>query len=224
MFSLCRQLREAVATGIRIRWAKLIVVALSFVPAVALLWATSDRSLHPDTGRLLTRQTGNLAIIFLILTLAISPLRRLLDLPDMIKFRRALGLFAFLYGFLHIAAWRTFKLGHELYIGSLTKWSLRIGFFGFVLMVPLAATSTDRWVRWLGGKRWRALHSLAYPSLVAAVVHCCLLPNTRIWKLVMYSATATLLLLIRLKTTFAAGTEKTRSRNERECASLARRQ
>lgn len=195
-----QRMHNATDIGLRSRWAKPIFIALSFIPVVAMMWAAGDRNLDTDIARIITRHTGDWALSFLILTLAITPLRKLLDLPDMIRFRRALGLFAFFYGFLHVAAWRVFKLGHALHIGPLTIWSLRIGFLGFLLMIPLAMTSTDWWVRWLGGKRWRALHSLAYLSAIAGIVHYWLLPAIGVWKPVACGLAITLLLFARFKT------------------------
>jgi sulfoxide reductase heme-binding subunit YedZ len=190
-------MHNATDAGLRSRRAKPIFILLSLIPVVAMMWAASDRNLDTDIARIITRQTGDWALSFLILTLAITPLRKLLDLPDMIRFRRSLGLFAFFYGFLHVAAWRVFKLGHTLHIGPLTIWSLRIGFLGFVLMIPLAVTSTDWWVRWLGGKRWRALHSLAYLSAIAGIVHYWLLPAIGVWKPVACGLAIALLLFAR---------------------------
>jgi methionine sulfoxide reductase heme-binding subunit len=198
-------------------WTKLIFITLSFVPAVAMMWAASNRNLDAVTDQLIMRQTGDWALSFLILTLAITPLRKLLDLPDMIRFRRALGLFAFFYGFLHVATWRVLKLGHALHIGPLTIWSLRIGFLGFLLMIPLAMTSTDWWVRWLGGKRWRALHSLAYLSAIAGIAHYWLLPAIGVWKPVACGLAIALLLFARFKTlasrTYGDRMKKSRSDN-----------
>ncbi len=195
-----QRMHKAADVGLRSRWAKPIFIALSFIPVVAMIWAASNRNLDAVTGRLIMRQTGDWALSFLILTLAITPLRKLLDLPDMIRFRRAFGLFAFFYGFHHLAAWRVFRLGHALHIGPLTIWSLRIGFLGFVLMIPLAVTSTDWWVRWLGGKRWRTLHSLAYFCAIAGTVHYWLLPAIGVWKPVACGLAIALLLLARFKT------------------------
>ena len=192
-----RRLHKTAIVAIRNRWAKIIVIALSLAPVVVLI---GNQSRETQAPRLLARQSGDSALVFLILTLAITPLRRVLDLPDLIRFRRTLGLFAFFYACLHVAAWRVFKLGHMLQIGSLTIWSFRIGFWGFALMIPLAVTSTDRWIRWLGGKRWRALHSLAYLSAIASSVHFWLLPDIAIWNAFAYSAVIALLLTLRIRT------------------------
>lgn len=195
-----RRLHKAARLAIRNRWAKIIVIALSLGPAGALMWQVVNRNLEASAATFATRQTGDWALTFLILTLAITPLRRLLDLPDLIRFRRALGLFAFFYTCLHVAAWRVFKLGHTLQIGSLTIWSLRIGFVAFVVMLPLAITSTEGWIRRMGGKRWRALHTLAYLSTVAGFVHYCLLPHIGIGKLAAFGVMVVLLLLFRIRT------------------------
>lgn len=195
-----RRLHKAASIAIRNRCAKIIVIALSLAPVVVLMWQVGNRSRGTQAGSIVARQSGDWALVFLILTLAITPLRRVLDLPDLIRFRRTLGLFAFFYGCLHVAAWRVFKLGHTFQIGSLTIWSFRIGFMGFALMIPLAVTSTDRWVRWLGGKRWRALHSLAYLSAIAGIAHYWLLPDIAIWNALAFGATIALLLVLRIRT------------------------
>jgi sulfoxide reductase heme-binding subunit YedZ len=195
--SAFQRLRKATSFVIRCRWATAIVIGFSFAPAIVFMWQV--RNLDAGEGAFVTGQTGDWTLIFLILTLAITPIRRVLGLPDLVRFRRTLGLSAFFYGCLHVAAWHVFKHGHKQEIGFLTIWSLRIGFLGFALMVPLAVTSTDRWIRWLGGKRWRALHSLVYLSAVAGIVHYCLLPNIALWKVLAFSATTTLLILLRIR-------------------------
>jgi sulfoxide reductase heme-binding subunit YedZ len=195
-----RGIHRAMSSGIRSRWAKTIVFVLCMVPSLIFTLEADKRSFGAHVRETVIRQSGDWAIYFLILTLAITPLRRYFNLPELIRFRRMLGIFAFFYGCLHVAAWRALKLGHTPQMGSFTIWSLRIGFVGFVLMIPLAITSTDSWVRWLGGKRWRALHTLAYMSAVAGIVHYCLLPNIGVWKPALISAIVASLLLVRIRT------------------------
>lgn len=195
-----RGIHRAVSSGIRTSWAKTIVFVLCIVPSLILTLEVGKDGFGAHARETAIRQTGDWAIYFLILTLAITPLRRYFKSPELIRFRRMLGISAFFYGCLHLAAWRVMKLDHTLQMGSLTIWSLRIGFVGFVLMIPLAVTSTDSWVRWLGGKRWRALHTLAYVSAVAGIVHYCLLPNIGMWKPTLISAFVALLLLVRIRT------------------------
>jgi sulfoxide reductase heme-binding subunit YedZ len=195
-----QQVHQAVSAALRSKWAKTVVLALCVVPAVMLLREASERSFSANAIELVTRQSGDWTIGFLILALAITPLRRFLNLPDLIRFRRTLGLFAFFYGCLHLGAWRAFKLD-RLSDAAFNVWGLRIGFIGLAVMLPLAITSTDSWIRWLGGKRWRALHTLAYLSAFAGLVHYWLLPNTGIWKPLSYSAIVALLLLLRIWST-----------------------
>jgi sulfoxide reductase heme-binding subunit YedZ len=195
-----RGIHSAVSTDIRDRWAKTIVFVLCMIPSLIFSLEAGKGSFGVHARATVIRQSGDWTIYFLILTLAITPLRRYFNLPELIRFRRMLGIFAFFYGCLHVVAWRALKLGHTLQMGSFTIWSLRIGFVGFVLMIPLAITSTDSWVRWLGGKRWRALHTLAYMSAVAGIVHYCLLPNIGVWKPALISALVASLLLVRIRT------------------------
>jgi sulfoxide reductase heme-binding subunit YedZ len=194
-----RQIHQVVGPLIRSRWAKIILVAGCLVPLAVLIWQAGNGKAVPRATEIFTRETGDWALTLLILTLAITPLRRFLSLPDLIRFRRTLGLFAFFYGCLHIAAWRVFKLGHAPQIGSVAIWSLRVGVLGFVLMIPLAVTSTDRWIRWLGGRRWRALHSLAYPITIIGVVHYYGFARQDVRMSVAYGAIVILLLLFRIR-------------------------
>jgi sulfoxide reductase heme-binding subunit YedZ len=115
------------------------------------------------------RHTGELTLKFLILTLAVTPLRRLTGLSNLIQFRRTLGLFAFFYGCLHLLAWKFTH--HQPGVEKFNPWNLRLAFLALLLMIPLAVTSTAASVQWLGGKRWRTLHSLIYASAILGYVH-----------------------------------------------------
>jgi sulfoxide reductase heme-binding subunit YedZ len=115
-----------------------------------------------------------LTLRFLLITLAITPARKLLGVPALIKFRRMLGLFAFFYGCLHFATYlgvdKFFNI-HEIVKDVVKRKYITVGFTAFVLLVPLAVTSTAGWIRRLGGKRWRTLHRLIYFSAIAGVIH-----------------------------------------------------
>jgi sulfoxide reductase heme-binding subunit YedZ len=115
-----------------------------------------------------------LTLVFLFLTLAVSPLRRILGLNWLIKFRRMLGLFAFFYGCLHLLTYiafdRFFRLTtipHDI----ATRPFIAVGMAAFFLMLPLAITSTDAMVKRLGGKRWALLHRVVYVSGILGVLH-----------------------------------------------------
>jgi sulfoxide reductase heme-binding subunit YedZ len=111
---------------------------------------------------------------FLFLTLAISPLRQLTGWNSLIRYRRMLGLFAFFYGFLHfliyLVLYHVFDFA-AIFEDIAMRPFITIGFTAFVLLLPLAITSTKKWISRLGGKRWQLLHRLIYVSAVAGVIH-----------------------------------------------------
>src|SRR5205807_10048119 len=128
---------------------------------------------------------------FLLITLSITPVRRLLNLPDLIRFRRMLGLFAFFYGFLHFITYiwldKFFDMS-DIVKDVAKRPFITAGFTGFMLMVPLAITSTRGWVRRLGGRRWQLLHRLVYFSAAAGVIHYYWLVKSDVRLPLMYGA------------------------------------
>jgi sulfoxide reductase heme-binding subunit YedZ len=123
---------------------------------------------------LITRSTGTWTLSFLLITLAVTPLRRLLDAPWLLRLRRMLGLFAFFYGCLHLATyvWLDQFFDAAAIAKDIVKRPfITMGFTAWALMVPLAVTSTNGWVRRLGARRWQALHRLAYVSASCGAVH-----------------------------------------------------
>jgi sulfoxide reductase heme-binding subunit YedZ len=141
-----------------------------------------DQDLGANPIQKLTFTTGDTTLIFLCITLAITPLRRLTGQPWLIKFRRMFGLFAFFYACLHFSIyWIDLYYGakninHSLDLAGIfrdvaKRPFITAGFTAFVLLIPLAITSTSGWIRRLGGKRWLRLHQLIYFAAVAAVIH-----------------------------------------------------
>ena len=182
------------------RWMKVAVFVLCLVPLLLLAW----RGIHQDLGanpiEFITHATGDWTLRFLVITLAITPLRRLLGWPEMVRFRRMLGLFAFFYGCLHFTTY--LWLDKFFDFAEITKdvWKrpfITAGFLGFILMAPLAITSTAGWIRRLGGRRWQLLHRLVYVSAVAGVVHYYWLVKSDIRKPVLYASLVLLLLAYR---------------------------
>ena len=156
------------------RWTKLVVFLLSLTPAAMLAWRFRQDDLGANPIEFITHSTGDWTLRFLILTLTITPLRKLAGVPQWIRFRRMLGLFAFFYGCLHLTTYlwldKFFDLP-DIWKDVVKRPFITIGFLGFVLMIPLAVTSTAGWIRRLGGRRWQLLHRLIYVSAVAGVVH-----------------------------------------------------
>jgi sulfoxide reductase heme-binding subunit YedZ len=179
------------------RITKVAVFALALAPLVWL--AATD--LGPNPIEKITHATGDWTLRFLVVTLAITPLRRWLNLPELIRFRRMAGLFAFFYGLLHFTTYlwldKFFDLG-EIVKDIAKRPFITVGFTGLALMLPLAATSTAGWIRRLGGARWRVLHRLVYVSAAAGVIHYYWLVKSDVRRPVFYGALVAALLVARL--------------------------
>jgi sulfoxide reductase heme-binding subunit YedZ len=157
-----------------IKFATSVVFINSLVPLVLLAWDAYHHRLGANPLEFITRTTGTLTLVFLMLTLAVSPLRKMLGLPWMVKFRRILGLYAFFYGFLHLTTYVWFDKSFNISAAAVdvTKRPfIAIGMVSFLLMVPLAVTSTNAMVKRLGGKRWNLLHRAVYLAGIGGVVH-----------------------------------------------------
>ena len=153
---------------------KLLVFINSLIPLALLLWDLSRNRVGPNPLEFATRTTGMLTLIFLCLTLAVTPLRKIFGINSLVKFRRMLGLFAFFYGALHLLTYIWFDRWFNLVSAAedvVQRPFILVGMTAFVLMVPLAITSTNRMVKRLGGKTWARLHRLAYIAAIAGVVH-----------------------------------------------------
>ena len=149
----------------------------------------------------ITHRTGDWTIRFIVITLAITPLRQLLRQPQLIRFRRMLGLFAFFYACLHFATWiglDKFFDWSEMWKDVLKRRFITVGFAAFVLLIPLALTSTAGMIRRLGGKRWRVLHRLIYASAILGVIHYYWLVKSDHRKPLLYAALVAVLLAWRL--------------------------
>ena len=183
------------------KWTKVVVFLLCLTPAAYLVWLGFHGGLGANPIEFITHQTGDWILIFLILTLSITPARKLLRQPDLIRFRRMLGLFAFFYAFLHFSIWiglDKFFDWHEMMTDVAKRKFITIGFTGFVLMIPLAITSTAGWIRRLGGKRWQRLHQAIYLTAIAGVVHYYWLVKSDVRKPVRYGIVVALLLAYRV--------------------------
>lgn len=177
-------------------WA---VYAAGFLPALWLWYLGLTGGLGAEPINALERELGKIGLQFLLAALAVSPLRRLTGL-NLVRFRRALGLLGFYYVLQHLAVWLLLDLRDPaLILADLTKRPyIMVGMAGFVAMVPLALTSTDRAVRRLGPVRWRRIQKLSYPALIAAIVHYLMLVKGWPAEPFFYAAGAVALLAFRL--------------------------
>jgi methionine sulfoxide reductase heme-binding subunit len=179
---------------------KVLLFVLCLVPLGQLAYAAFAGGLGANPIEFITRFTGSWALIILIASLAVTPLRRITGWNDLIKFRRMLGLFAFFYALLHFSTY--FVLDHFFdfqAIGNdiLKRPYVTAGFIAFVLLIPLALTSTAAMIRRLG-KRWQQLHRLVYVAAIAGVIHFYWLVKADIRRPVQYGAVLALLLGYRL--------------------------
>jgi len=179
---------------------KLAVFLSSLVPLMLLLVKGVRGELGANPIEYITRATGDWTMRFLLITLSITPLRRISARPDLIRFRRMLGLFSFFYGVLHLITWiwldKFFDM-QEMWADIAKRRFITMGMLGFLLMLPLALTSTAGWIRRIGGKNWQRLHRLVYISAAAGVIHFYWLVKSDIRMPVLYGAILAVLLLIR---------------------------
>jgi methionine sulfoxide reductase heme-binding subunit len=184
-----------------IRWVKAFVFLVCLLPLGMLAWKGYLGDLGANPIEKITHSTGDWTLRFLLITLAITPLRRALGAPALIRFRRMLGLFAFFYGCLHFLTYIWLDKFFDVH-GMLTDIAKRkfitVGLTAFVLLIPLAVTSTAGWIRRLGGRRWRALHRLIYFSAIAGVIHYLWLVKADIRKPLEYGSILALLLFYRI--------------------------
>jgi methionine sulfoxide reductase heme-binding subunit len=160
------------------RFAKLIIFTNALVPLTLLLWDVYRKQVGANPLEFVTRTTGMLTLVFLTITIAITPLRKVTGANWLVKFRRMLGLFAFFYGFLHLMTYVAFDRFFNLKSipGDVAKRPfITVGMAAFFLMIPLAITSTNKMVKRLGGKRWGRLHRIVYLAGACGVLHYWLL-------------------------------------------------
>jgi methionine sulfoxide reductase heme-binding subunit len=157
-----------------VRWLKPVVFLACLGPLARLGWKAYSSALGANPIEVTTHSTGDWTLIFLMITMGVTPIRKLTGQLWLIRFRRMFGLFAFFYVTLHFLTYiwldKFFDL-HEMLQDVAKRRFITIGFAGFLLLIPLALTSTAGWIRRLGGKRWHALHQLIYFSALAGVIH-----------------------------------------------------
>ena len=183
------------------KWTKVVVFFLCLIPLGTLVWRGLNHGLGANPAEFIQLTTGRWTLRFLIFTLGITPFRKLLNLPDLIRFRRMLGLFAFSYLCIHFLTYLV--LDQSLDLSAIWKDVAKrpfitVGFLGFLLLLPLAITSTAGWIRRLGGKRWHMLHRAIYFAAVCGVIHYYWKVKSDVRMPLFYGALVGVLLLWRL--------------------------
>ena len=184
-----------------VRRFKPFVFLACLLPLARLGWKAYMGLLGANPIEVITHSTGDWTLIFLLITLAVRPLRKLSGQPWLIRYRRMFGLFAFFYVTLHFLTYiwldKFFNV-HNMLADIAKRKFITVGFTGFVLLIPLALTSTSGWIRRLGGKRWQALHRLIYAAAICGVIHYLWLVKADIRKPLQYGTVLAVLLGYRL--------------------------
>jgi len=184
-----------------VRVLKVLLFLGCLAPLARLAWKAYSGGLGANPIQVITFSTGTWTLTFLMIALAITPLRRLSGMLWLIRLRRMLGLFAFFYGCLHFLTYiwldKFFDL-HDVVKDVAKRPFITVGFTAFVLLIPLAITSTSGMIRRLGGRRWQRLHRLIYVSATLGVVHYLWLVKADIRVPVTYGCVLALLLAYRV--------------------------
>lgn len=183
------------------KWTKVIVFLVCLVPLGGLIWRGFTNGLGANPVEFIQLTSGRWTLRFLVFTLSITPFRKVLNLPDLIRFRRMLGLFAFSYLCIHFLTYLV--LDQSLDLRAIAKDVAKrpfitVGFLGFLLLLPMAITSTAGWIRRLGGRRWQMLHRGIYFAAVCGVIHYYWKVKSDVRLPVFYGVLVAILLLWRL--------------------------
>ena len=181
------------------RWSKPVLFLLCTLPFCVLVYNGFTNNLTANPIKEITHFTGEWALRFLLITLSITPLRKITRKNALIRFRRMLGLFAFFYACLHFSTYLVldqFFDWSEIVLDVAKRPYITVGFSAFVLLIPLAVTSTNKMAQRLGNN-WRRLHSLIYPIAVLVIFHYLWLVKADILPPVIYGLILCLLLALR---------------------------
>src|ERR1700736_4646983 len=192
------------------KWSKPVVFLLCLLPLATLGWQALHGELTANPIEFITHATGDWTLRFLVITLCVTPFRKILQIPELVRFRRMLGLFAFFYACLHFTTYiwldKFFDLS-EMWKDIAKRKYITVGFTAFLLLIPLAVTSTAGWIRRLGGKRWQMLHRLIYFSAILGVIHYYWLVKSAVIRPLTYGAIVAALLLWRLFSSLSRKTQ-----------------
>lgn len=195
------------------KWLKLVVFPLCLLPLTLLAVDAYRDNLGANPIEVITHSTGTWTLVFLLITLSITPLRRISGVNALIKLRRMLGLFAFFYACLHFVTY--FWLDQFFDWPGIVKDVIKrpfitVGFTSFILLLPLALTSTNGMLKRLGGRRWQWLHRLVYVIAIGGVVHYLWLVKKDLTQPLIYAAVLGLLLGYRLWHRWRSAAQRTK--------------
>jgi sulfoxide reductase heme-binding subunit YedZ len=185
------------------RFTQFVIFVNCLVPFLLLVWDGYHNKLGANPLDFITHATGKLALVFLLISLAVTPVRKFTGWNQIIKYRRMLGLYAFFYAALHLLTYVWFDNFFDLKTivqETIKRPFIAVGMLGFLLMVPLAVTSTNGMIKRLGGRRWSRLHQSIYLVVILGVVHYWMLVKADIRQPLLFAGVLALLLGYRIAT------------------------
>jgi sulfoxide reductase heme-binding subunit YedZ len=183
-------------------WTKRTLLALCLVPAALLIWRGFEGRLGANPVEFIEHNTGDWTLRFLLITLGVTPLRKIFNQPLLTRYRRMLGLFSFFYACVHLSMYLTFDQAFDLkgiWADVMKRPYITVGSAGLLMLIPLAVTSTAAMVRRMGPKNWQLLHRLIYFATAAGVIHYYWLVKSDVRQPLMYGAILTLLMIYRVQ-------------------------
>lgn len=196
-----------------VKFNKILIFTNALVPLALLVFDAARGNLGANPVEFFLRTTGVLTLIFLLLTLSVTPLRKIFGWNNLIKFRRMLGLYAFFYGFLHLVTYSIFDKSLSLTAIASDVWQrpfIAIGMLAFFLLIPLAVTSTNKMIKRLSGKNWARLHKLIYLIAILGVIHFWMIVKSDVFYPLLFGLVLAVLLGYRIYASQKASAPKTK--------------
>ncbi len=184
-----------------IKFNKILLFTNALVPLALLGFDAWRGNLGANPVEFFLRTTGVLTLVFLLITLSVTPLRKYFGWNNLVKFRRMLGLYAFFYGFLHLVTYSVFDKSLSLSAIVSDVWQrpfIAVGMFAFFLLIPLAVTSTNGMIKRLGGKNWARLHKLTYLIAILGVIHFWMIVKSDVFYPALFGIVLAILLFYRI--------------------------
>lgn len=184
-----------------IKFNKILLFTNALVPLALLSIDAWRGNLGANPVEFFLRTTGVLTLVFLLVTLSVTPLRKYFGWNSLVKFRRMLGLFAFFYAFLHLVTYSIFDKSLSPAAIAADVWQrpfIAVGMLAFFLLIPLAVTSTNGWIKRIGGKNWARLHKLTYAVAVLGVVHFWMIVKSDLFYPALFASALAVLLFYRI--------------------------
>ncbi len=184
-----------------IKFNKILLFINALVPLALLLFDARRGNLGANPVEFFLRTTGVLTLVFLLITLSVTPVRKYFGWNNLVKFRRMLGLYAFFYGFLHLITYGIFDKSLSLAAIVADVWQrpfIAVGMLAFFLLIPLAVTSTNGMIKRLGGKNWARLHKLTYLVAILGVIHFWMIVKSDVFYPALFGIALAILLFYRI--------------------------